>query len=87
VGLRQEDVLPSIIFNIALEKAARDSGIETIGTTYNKTIKILAYSDDIVLVERDTDVMKEAIIHLNKAMKDMRLIYLLTYLCTELSPS
>jgi hypothetical protein len=39
---------------ISLGKVARDSGIETKGTTYNKTIQILVYADDIVSVGRIT---------------------------------
>jgi sorting nexin-29 len=40
-GLRQEDTLSCILFNVALEKVVRDSSIETKGTIYNKTIQIL----------------------------------------------
>jgi hypothetical protein len=46
-------------FNILLEKVARNSGIETIGTTYNKTIQVLAHVDGIVSVWRPTSVVKE----------------------------
>jgi hypothetical protein len=54
--------LSCILFNVSIEKAARDSGREIKRTTYNKTIQILAYADDIVSVGRTTDVLKEAII-------------------------
>jgi hypothetical protein len=56
-----------------LEKVIRDSGIETKGTIYNKTIQILAYADDIVLVGRNIGVLKEAIKNLSKSEKEMGL--------------
>jgi sorting nexin-29 len=61
VGLMQQNALLCILFNLALEKVVRDSGIEAEGATYNKTIQILAYVDHIVLVGRSTGVLKEAI--------------------------
>jgi sorting nexin-29 len=72
-GLRQGDPLSCILFNLALEKVIRDSGIETKGTIYNKTIQILAYADDIVLVGRNIGVLKEAIKNLSKPAKKMGL--------------
>jgi hypothetical protein len=51
----------------------RDSRIETKGTIYNKTLQILACADDIVLVERVTGVLKEAIINPSEAAKEMGL--------------
>jgi sorting nexin-29 len=71
IDLRQGNALSCILFNIALEKVVRDSGIETKGTTYNKTILILAYADNIVFVWGTTGVLKEAIIKLSKAVKEM----------------
>jgi hypothetical protein len=59
------------LFNIELEKVVSYSGIETTGTINNKTIQILAYADDIVLVGRTTGVLKEAIINLSKEAKEM----------------
>jgi hypothetical protein len=41
MGLRQEDALSCILFNMALGKVVRDSGTETEGTVHNKTIQIL----------------------------------------------
>jgi hypothetical protein len=71
VGPRQGDALSCILFNIALEKVVGDSGTETKGTIHNKTIQILAYADDIVLVGRTIGVLKEAVINLNKAAKEI----------------
>jgi len=38
VGLRQEDTLSCILFNLALEKVIKDSEIETKGTIFIKDI-------------------------------------------------
>jgi hypothetical protein len=73
MGLRQEDVVLYISVNIPLIEVVRDSGMETKGTIYNKSIHILAHADDIVLVERTTGMLKEAIINLSNAAKTMRL--------------
>jgi sorting nexin-29 len=59
VGLRLEDALSCILFNLALEKVIRNSEIETKGTTHNKSPQILAYTDDIVTVRRSTEALKE----------------------------
>jgi hypothetical protein len=72
-GLKQGDALSCILFNLALEKVARDSGIRSRGTVYNKTIQVLAYADDIVLVGRTVGVLKEATTNLTKAAKEMGL--------------
>jgi sorting nexin-29 len=71
MGLRQGDTLSYILFNLALEKAVRDSGIETNGTIYNKTMQILECAEYIDLKGRTTGVLKEAIINLSKAAKEM----------------
>jgi sorting nexin-29 len=72
-GLRQGDALSCTRFNLALEKVVRDSEIETDGTTYNKGTQILAYADDIVIVGRSTDALKETIKKLMKAAQVMGL--------------
>jgi sorting nexin-29 len=72
-GIRVGDALSCILFNLALEKVIRDSGIETKGTIYNKTIQILAYADDIVSVGRNIGVLKEEIKNLSNTAKEMGL--------------
>jgi hypothetical protein len=61
--------LSCILFNIELGAA----GIETEGTTDNKTIHIHAYADDTVLVGRTTGVLKEVIIILSEAAQQIGL--------------
>jgi hypothetical protein len=56
----------------ALEKV-RDSGTEPNGTIHNKTIRILAYTDDIVLGRRFTGILEETTINLCKRAKEMGL--------------
>ena len=51
-GLRQGDSLSCLLFNLALEKAIRDSQINTRGTILNKSIQLLAYADDTDLIAR-----------------------------------
>jgi hypothetical protein len=59
---------------ITLLTLSIDSGTEIKGIIYNNTSQILAFADDIVLVWRTTGVLKEAIINLSKAAKELGLI-------------
>ena len=49
-GLRQEDGLACLLFILALERAIRDSRVETTGTIFYKSTQILAYADDIDII-------------------------------------
>jgi hypothetical protein len=44
--------------------------MQTAGTAYNKTIQILGYAGDTVLVGRVTCVLKETILILSKAAQE-----------------
>lgn len=72
-GLKQGDALSPMLFNIALEEVIRKvlkSGIGVKLQEY-KTIKLLAYADDIVLLsesERDLQGMTEALMDKSKQM-------------------
>jgi hypothetical protein len=46
-GLRQEDVLFTLHFNVVLEVIVRRANLQTTGTIYNKDTQLLAYADDI----------------------------------------
>jgi sorting nexin-29 len=48
--VRQGDALACLLFNIALEKVIRDSGIQTTGSIFFNTVQIQAYADDIDLM-------------------------------------
>jgi hypothetical protein len=54
MDLRQGDALPCILFNTALEKVVINTEIDM----SNKTVQILAYKDDTVLVWRTKGVPK-----------------------------
>jgi sorting nexin-29 len=50
-GVRTGDPLACLLFNISLEKVIRDAEVETRGTVFNKSVQIMAYADDIVIIE------------------------------------
>ena len=49
-GLRKVDGLACLLFNLALERAIRDSREETTGIISYKSTQILAYADDIDII-------------------------------------
>ena len=49
-GLRQVDGLACLLFNLALERAIRDSRVKTTETIFYKSTQILAYADDIGII-------------------------------------
>jgi len=60
-GVRQGDTLAWLLFNTALEKLIRDSGIQTRGTIFFKIVQTLAYADDIDLMARTNLGLNEAL--------------------------
>ena len=50
MGLRQGDGLACLLFYLVLEKAIRDSSVETTGTILYRSTQILAYADDIDII-------------------------------------
>ena len=73
-GLRQGDSLSCLLFNIALEKAIRDSGINTNGTILQRTIQLLAFADDIDIIGRTKSSVINAFVALESAAKEMGLV-------------
>jgi hypothetical protein len=51
-GLRQGDVLSTLIFNVVLEVIVRRANLKTTDTIYNKETQLLAYAEDIDIVGR-----------------------------------
>jgi hypothetical protein len=51
-GLRQGDVLSTLLFNVVLEVIVRRANLQTTGTIYNKETQVLSYADDIDIVDR-----------------------------------
>ena len=58
-----------------MEKVIRDSEVETTGTvySYNKSIQILAYTDDTVIVGMSIDTLEETVRKLMKVSQIMGL--------------
>jgi len=57
-----------------LEKVIRDSGIQTRGTIFFKTVQILAYADDNDLMARTIPGINEAFLNLEKSARNMGLV-------------
>jgi len=72
--VRQGDALECLLFNIALENVIRDSGIQTRGTIFFKTLQILVYADDTDLMARTTPGLNEAFLNLEKSARNMGLV-------------
>jgi hypothetical protein len=59
-GLRQGDVLSTLLFNVVLEVIVRRANLQTTGTIYNKKTQLLAYADDIDIVGRSQSAVRNA---------------------------
>jgi hypothetical protein len=59
-GLRQGELLSTLLFNVVLEVIVRRANLQTTGTIYNKETQLLAYSDDIDSVGRNQSVVRDA---------------------------
>jgi sorting nexin-29 len=66
-GLRQGDALACLLFNIALQKAIIDSRIQTNGHIFAKSVQIIAYADDVVLIARTREDLAEGFHSLESA--------------------
>lgn len=73
VGVRQEDGLTCLLFNIGLEKVVRDSGIQTAATILTRTVQILGYVDDLDLIGRSRQAVEEAFLALEQVARQMGL--------------
>ncbi|GFY76277.1 hypothetical protein TNIN_421121 [Trichonephila inaurata madagascariensis] len=61
-----DHTLACFLFNLALEWVIRNSGINTKGTLFSKTVQ-LAYVDDIVIIARSKSALPEAGLGLKKS--------------------
>ena len=53
-------LLPRVLFNLVLERAIRDSRVETTGSIFYKSTQILAYADDIDIIGLRLSYVAEA---------------------------
>jgi hypothetical protein len=65
-GLRQGDVLSTLLFNVVLEVIVRRANLQATGTIYNKETQLLAYADDIDIVGRSQSAVRDAYLALEK---------------------
>jgi hypothetical protein len=63
-GVRQGDPLACLLFNISLEKVIRDAEVDIMGIVFDKSVQILIYVDDIVIIGHFLAVVKEAFINI-----------------------
>lgn len=73
-GLRQGDVISTILFNICLENVMRNIELNPGGTIFNRTVHYLAYADDVDLVARSPQALAEAYEQLERGAKDIGLV-------------
>jgi hypothetical protein len=72
-GLRQGDVLSTLLFNVVLEVILRRANLQTTGTIYNKEIQLLAYADDINIVGRSQSAVRDVYFALEREAAKVRL--------------
>jgi hypothetical protein len=65
-GLRQGDVLSTLLFNVVLEVIVRRANLQTTGTIYNKETQLLAYADDIDIVDKRQSAVRDTYLALEK---------------------
>jgi hypothetical protein len=72
-SLRQGDPLPTVLFNIVLEKAVREIEINPNGNIYNRLHQHLAFSDDVIMIATNPTAIRDAFGKLKKKKTAKRL--------------
>ncbi|XP_071039850.1 uncharacterized protein [Parasteatoda tepidariorum] len=72
-GVRQGDALACLLCNLALEKIIRDSGINTRGHIFHKSVQVFAFADDIDIIARTQSDLKQAFLSMEKEAEKMHL--------------
>ena len=71
--LTRGDSLACLLFNLALEKIVMNTGIQTSGNTFYKSVQLLTYADDIDIIARSRATLKEAFLSLERAAGEIGL--------------
>jgi hypothetical protein len=58
-GFRQGDVLSTLPFNVVIEAVVRRAKLQTTGTIFNKQTQLLGYADDIDIVGRSLEAIRD----------------------------
>lgn len=72
-GLRQGDVLSTLLFNVALEKVMRSVDSRRGGSIFSRTLQYLAYADDIAMIGRGQRFVSEGFSQMERESKKMGL--------------
>jgi len=72
-GTQHVDPL-TCMFNIALENVVREANLDIRGTKIHKSLEILAYADDAVIVRRYKNAVKDAFNRLEMEAQKMGLM-------------
>jgi hypothetical protein len=70
-GLKQGDVISTILFNIVLEYVINGLPITPKGTIFNRMTQCIAYVDDIVILGRGVNYLKEVFEELTKGREKL----------------
>jgi hypothetical protein len=71
-GLRQGDVLSTLLFNLALEKVVRQLPINPGGTILNRQVQVVAYAD-VAIIARNKRALEENFALLEEKARDFGL--------------
>jgi hypothetical protein len=72
-GLQQRDALSPLIFNFDLEYVVRKVQVNQVGLKFNGTHQLLAYADDVNLLNKNIDIIKRNTETLIDASKEVGL--------------
>ena len=72
-GLRQGAPLATLLFNLILEAAVRTMDMDTSSTIFTKSSQLLGFADDLDIMGRSMDVVKEKFVALDRKGSDLGL--------------
>ena len=72
-GLRQGDPLATLLFNLTLEAAVRTMNIDTSGTIFTKSSQLLGFADDLDIIGRNMEAVKDKFMSLERKSTDLGL--------------